>query len=127
MSFPSVRVRSDVHRITVEPASQDGFTVELSEAAAEYVVRFDGWHQRFESAEDAMKYFAFGLSGDSRLAVTLRGKTEVAWTLESRSDEGWVADSRTCLLLVPFWRPKRVLHRQNHHIDLTSSRPIEQG
>ncbi len=110
---PSLSTRVEGDTITVEPLDEDGFPVWLRKEDGSYVVGFDGWHEHFDSEEDALNCFAFGFSERCRLKVIYRGSFAHRWTLESKTDEGWREDSTTGLLLFPFWRRRRVVYRTN--------------
>ncbi len=97
--------------IVVHALSPNGFDVSISE---DLTVRFDGWHEHFDSPEEALECFVFGLSDHCRLKITLRGNSPCKWTLESLEEGKWIEDSTTGLLIVPFWRAERIEYRQNN-------------
>ena len=74
---------------------------------------FDGWHEHFDTEEEALNCFEFGLSGNCRLKVVYRGSFAHRWTLESKTDSGWREDSTTGLLVFPFWRRRRAVYLTN--------------
>jgi hypothetical protein len=113
LCHPELVYRVSVSTITVEPPTPNGFAMSLTEAAGEWVVRFDGWHEHFGSEDEAVSCFLFGLSDRCRLRIQYRGSLPSSWTLEERTGEGWQADSTTGLLLFKFWRRPRVEYRQN--------------
>lgn len=76
-------------------------------------VGYDGWHEQFDTPEQALECFAFGLSDRCRLKVTYRGNFACNWTVEALEDGRWIEDSTTGLLLVSFWRTPRVEYGQN--------------
>lgn len=119
--YSEVAFRETSDSIEVLPRDESGFTVGLYVAEREAVVHFDGWHEHFSSAEDALECFAFGLSSACRLRVECRGMTAVKWTVESLDEGAWVEDGTTGLLLTPFWRSRSVLYKQNHLIDCEES------
>ena len=65
--YPHVKYESDASSIRVLPASDDGFTVELEVTDRRYTVYFNGWHENFNDAAEALNCFAFGLSDQCRL------------------------------------------------------------
>jgi hypothetical protein len=93
--------------MTVDPIEEiknptpDGFVVGFEWLAAQFIVRFDGWHDHFESAERAPDCLAFGFSGRARIAVTYRGRIPVKWVLEYVENDEWRADSEVGRLFVP--------------------------
>jgi hypothetical protein len=110
---PELVYRVSGGTITVEPSRADGFPVSLTEGAGEWVVAFDGWHERFASEDEALDCFAFGLSDRCRLKVHYRGRSPYRWTVEARAGDGWREDSTTGRLFFPFWRRPRVAYRRN--------------
>ena len=95
------------------PTSNNGFTVGLAVNQNSYTVSFDGWHEDFESREEALDCFAFGLSSECRLKEYRRGNFAYKWTVESKENGGWVEEGTTGLLLFPFWMRKEVRYLQN--------------
>lgn len=112
--YPELSYTATEKSVEVAPSSPTGFCVGLSIDAHEYTVYFDGWHEHFESTEEALNCFAMGvISGTFRIAITDRGATPVRFALEVREGEQWVCRSVTGLLLQPFWRPKRTRYLMN--------------
>jgi len=111
--YPELIYRVDDGVVTVEPPTDYGFPVSLTERPGEWVVSFGGWHERFTSEDEALNCFAFGLSDQCRLRVHYRGAFPYRWTVEVRTGDGWQADSTTGMLLFPFWRRSRIEYRQN--------------
>ena len=74
----------------------------------------------FRSGEEdsivaALDCFEFGLSDSCRLKITLRGDEPVAWHVEKREYGMWVPGRHPLKRLdLAFWRPTRVVYRQNH-------------
>jgi hypothetical protein len=117
---PSLLTRVEGDTFTVEPLDVDGFPVWLREEVGSYVVGFDdGWHEHFDSEEDALDCFAFGLSGDCSVKVVYRGSFAHRWTVEFKTDGGWREDSTTGLLVFPFWRRPRAVYRTNGRMIVT--------
>lgn len=110
---PDARYVETPASIEVQPADESGFPVGLHVGREGFTVHFAGWHEDFDSEEAALDCFAFGLSDACRLRVVYRGRTPTKWIVESQVDGVWVRDSETGLILVPFWRPRRVVHLQN--------------
>jgi hypothetical protein len=118
--YPEVRYVATDHSIFVKPVDDSGFTVGLEEHRRGWTVSFEGWHEEFASQEEALNCFAFGLSESCRLQVTYRGRTAVKWAVEADEEGEWVQDSEVGLLLVPFWRQRRVAYLQNHVLPPTN-------
>ena len=113
--YPDVRAESDESSITVLPASTTGFSVTLTENQGNgYTVSFEGWHEDFENADEAMNAFAFGLSDEARLREYRRGGFSYKWTLESWEDGEWIEQSTTALFFFPFWMKLEVRYLQNN-------------
>ena len=109
-----VRYECDDSSITVFPTDETGFTVTLTENSPDhFTVFFEGWHEDFTDAEEAMNAFAFGLSDECRLKESRRGSFAYKWTVESLEDGKWQADTTTGLLLFPFWRKPEIRYLQN--------------
>ena len=63
--YSHAKYESDRNSISMFPTSDDGFTVSLTVNPDSYTVSFDSWHEYFQSEEDALNCFAFGLFCDS--------------------------------------------------------------
>ena len=112
-AHPAVRYSERADGIDVHPRDASGFTVGLLITSSGFTVNFDGWHEEFDSEQEALDCFAFGLSPNCRLAVVLRGDTVTKWVVEGLENGVWTADSETGLLFQPFWRSARIEYRQN--------------
>jgi hypothetical protein len=119
-AYPDVPCSFTDRSAEAGPVGPEGFVVGLQVAAPEYVVSYDSWHEHFTDIEEALNCFAFGLIGECRLAITYAGSTPTKWTLQIQHDGQWVNESTTGLLLVPFWRKRRVVFRQNACIQRTT-------
>jgi hypothetical protein len=118
--YPEAEVTRSEGSISIRPLGDAGFTVELLVGTDGYTVLFDGgWHEEFDTEEEALNCVGFGLSSTCRLAVTYRGSTPSRWAVQSRQEGDWKTDSVTGLLIFPFWRRPRVVYKQN---DLVPSR-----
>ena len=120
-AYPTARFTESPTSIEVLPEDSSGFSVGLEEKDGRVLVWFGGWHEHFDTESEALDCFAFGLSDSCRLTVEYRGSTPTRWTVESVHDGKWVPDSSVGLLLVPFWRSKRVSHLQNRLIPRSGS------
>lgn len=110
---PRVRLETTDTAVTVSMRDGSGFPVRFEGVDGEYRVFFDGWHEHFEDEDEALACLAFGLSSRCRLVTTYRGDRPVKWTVESREGDSWRVESTTGLLLVPFWRRRRIESRSN--------------
>lgn len=111
--YPSLRYECGDNSITVFPPSSVGFEISVFMLEGEIKVHFEGWYERFDDAESALNYFAFGLSEECRLRVTYRGNQAYKWTVESKQEGQWVADGTVGLMFFPFWRKKSARYFQN--------------
>ena len=111
--YPHVKYKAEDNYIVVFPVSDNGFEVWLSVLDGEYKVNFEGWYERFESKEEALNCFAFGLSSAGRVKEYRRGGVAYKWTLESKENGAWVADGTVALFFFPFWRKKETRYLQN--------------
>jgi hypothetical protein len=114
--YPHLKYESDASSIRVLPMSDDGFTVELEGTHGRYTVSFNGWHENFNDAAEALDCFAFGLSDQCRLKEYRAGNFAYRWAVESKQDGQWVVDSETALFIFPFWRRSEVVYLQNRLI-----------
>ena len=114
--YPAAKYESTVSSITVLPSSEAGFKVGFDAAPGRYTVFFNGWHEDFKDASEALDCFAFGLSDQCRLKEHRRGRFAYRWTVESTQNGQWVADSETGLFVFPFWkRPNVCLSSKQSH------------
>jgi hypothetical protein len=114
--YPNAKYESTDSSITVLPSSNVGFAVGFEGIAGRYTVSFNGWHEDFTDASEALDCFAFGLSDECRLKEYRRGNFSHRWVVESKQNGQWVADSETGLFLFPFWRRADVVYLQNNLI-----------
>ncbi len=114
---PSIALSAERGGVSVKPTSAAGFEVSLLEETHETFVFFEGWHEHFESPEEAVNCFLFGLSSRCRIRVQRRGGYAHHWTLESNESGAWVPYSETGLFFFPLWRRPEVTYLQNSHID----------
>ena len=111
--YPEVEYTIKDNMLTVKPVNENGFKVAISIDTDDYTVSYEGWHESFEDAKEALKCFAFGLSDQCRLKVTYRSNSPYKWTIESLSKDQWQEDSTTGLLFTPFWRRKQIRYFSN--------------
>jgi hypothetical protein len=113
---PELRFEQDTDFIKILPRDSQGFAVGLRELGGTITVYFEGWHEDFETVEEALDCFTMGLSDCARLRVLSRGGVDYNWRLEAWEDAAWVPYSTTGLLFFPFWRRKVARHLQNQVI-----------
>jgi hypothetical protein len=102
--YPDVLYRKSDNRLEVPAQSPTGFCVWILDRPDKYTVGFEGWHEEFEDADEALDCFTFGLSNACLLRIFRRGETDYKWLVLQRENGEWVSDSETGLLLFPFWR-----------------------
>lgn len=112
-NYPQAKYESNDHSVKVFPRNENGFTVSLFLNEGDYTVSFNGWHENFQTAEEALNCFAFGLSSDCRLKEYVRGGFAYKWHLEHKVDSIWVKESETGLFFFPFWRKLEIRYLQN--------------
>jgi hypothetical protein len=112
-NYPSVRYTESPSSIEVQPQDESGFAVSLHLDNGGFAVHFEGWHERFDSKDEALNCFAFGLSPSCRLTIIYRGSTPTKWIVESLENGSWVEDSEVGLIFFPFWRARRRVHKKN--------------
>lgn len=100
--------------IEAVPSTVDGFSVSLANEGIYFTVTYDnGWHERIQSAKDALNCFGFGLSEMCRLKIFLAGSAPSKWTVEYGEGDKWIEDSTTGLFFFPYWRERHTIYRQN--------------
>lgn len=114
---PRLRWEEKRDSITVPAISPDGFAVSFHEHQDGFVVSYAKWHEEFESEEEALACFWFGLSDECRLHVISRGSFDYRWTVQTLADGTWRNASETGLFFFPFWRRARERFLQNHLIE----------
>ena len=112
--YPHIKYEETSHSISILPNDESGFIIHLEENDSGFTVAFEGWHESFQEAEEALNCLAFGLSNMCRLKITSRGNSPQKWEVESKENNSWVTDSETGLLLFPFWRKQVVVYKQNN-------------
>jgi hypothetical protein len=113
VKYPKARYIEEPTSIEVQPEDESGFPVSLHVNDDSFTVHFAGWHEHFDSQDEALNCFVFGLSEACRLQVVYRGSTPTKWILEHQSEGSWIKDSETGLIFFPFWRARRIVHLQN--------------
>ncbi|HLB23218.1 MAG TPA: hypothetical protein VJP07_03925 [Dehalococcoidia bacterium] len=108
-----VQVEATKKSLRAVPTTSDGFEIMLAvEAGGGFAVSFAGWHEHFDTADEALHCCLFGLSPACRLRV-VRRLFDHKWTVQAQRDGQWMDDSTTGLLLVPFFLPPKVRYLQN--------------
>ncbi len=111
--YPELKYNVSGSTITIDAPSPDGFSVSLIEGTSEWIVHFDGWHEHFDSKDAALNCFAFGLSDECRLEITLRGKfSYVGRTVEDRQRMGIRQHNRANFLSILAKKTGRVSAKQ---------------
>ncbi|MGR3563179.1 MAG: hypothetical protein ACU0FH_17935 [Heliomarina sp.] len=104
-------IEFDDDHIIVCCKNAESFDLSFHVFGSEFQVSFDGWHEHFQTEEEALNCFAFGLSQECRLNVIKRGAKECSWTAQAWQYDTWVDDTKTGLILIPFWRPKQIEYK----------------
>lgn len=95
--------------LRVPPETPDGFEVWMGPGDA-WQVAYEGWHEDFQDAEQALACFLTGLTDAVRLRVVRRGGKACRWTVETREGEPIGAVG---LLAFAFWRRREVAELRN--------------
>ncbi len=117
--YPDAKFKVKDNSIIFLPSTEDGFEVRLVAQPNRYFVSFDGWHEKFEDENEAMKCFGFGLSENCRLKVIQRGRMRYRWLLQFKIENEWRSETETGLIFFPFWLRKKERYLQNHLIKET--------
>jgi hypothetical protein len=105
--YPHVSYTSADGVLEIPAQSPTGFRVWIREHGGHSTVGFEGWHEEFTDADEALECFAFGLSTACRLRVFRCLGTDYKWQVLVQVDGEWVADSETGLLFPTFFLPKK--------------------
>lgn len=81
-NYPDLKYKISGDTVTIDAPSPEGFSVALVEGTTEWIVHFDGWHERFDTEDEALNCFTFGLCEGCRLEITLRGAFPYQWTVQ---------------------------------------------
>ncbi|MCP3872874.1 MAG: hypothetical protein GY699_06930 [Desulfobacteraceae bacterium] len=111
--YPQLKYQVEGNKISVEPSLATGFSVWLIENDPGFTVGFDGWHEEFDSQDEALNCFGFGLSDECRLKIVMSDNMPCSWTVQSKNGDEWQDDSTTGLFLIPFWKKKKVKYLSN--------------
>lgn len=86
--YPQVQYQVKGSAIEVLPATADGFVVGFEDQAPDFTVYFGapGWHNHFAGTglQDALFWFALGLSNQARLKIISRGGKDCAWIVQRK-------------------------------------------
>lgn len=115
--YPSIYYSISNDSLVVKPIAQNGFEVSLIEDVKESIVFYDGWHEHFETTEEAVKCFMFGLSNQCRIRVAKSGEFKHKWTLEAFEEGNWNSYNTIALIFYPFWRKESISFLQNNFIN----------
>ncbi len=119
--YPELKYQTSENYLTIEPKEESNFEVSFAiDGPTSFTVSFEGWHETFESKEEAINCFAMGLGDKSRLAVSTKGTFPYKWQLETFSEGQWVEDSEVGLFIFPFWRKTTKLLKQNKYLNKTA-------
>ena len=104
--------------VRIEPPSSSGFAVGLHSDDQEWTVVLGnaGFHEAFNSAEEALSFIAWCYSGTARVREVWRGSSPEKSVLEAREDGVWRWVSETQFIFVPFWRKRREVVLENPNL-----------
>ena len=112
-----VRYEAGAYFVRTLAISPEGFPVKIEWIwDTHFAVLLDGWHQDFDSYEQAVRCFTLAVAGHYRLKTASKGSFHFRWTLEYWDDSAWVEDSTITDLFYPFWKPTTTnyLHNDLH-------------
>ncbi|MBI3476413.1 MAG: hypothetical protein HY010_11825 [Acidobacteria bacterium] len=102
------------HFIRIPPTSSAGFSIVIEWIwDTHFTVFLDGWHQDFDTYQEAVRCFALAVSGHYRLKTRSKGGFRFRWTVEYWDGSDWVEDSTTTDLFYPFWKPTSTNYLRN--------------
>ena len=123
-----IQYEADPHFVRILPATPVGFPVRIEWIwGSHFTVLLDGWHEDFESYEEAVRCFTLAATGQYRLKTASKGSFHFRWTLEYWDGLRWIEDSTVTDLFYPFWKPTttKYLHNELHCEDTADAlRPI---
>jgi hypothetical protein len=115
--YPDLRYQNSDSSITIEPKEASNFEVSFAvNGPNNFTVSFEGWHETFDSKEEAQNCFAMGLANQCRLSVFSKGTFPYKWQLETLDEGTWQSDSEVGLFLFPFWRNTIHTVKQNDYL-----------
>ncbi len=123
--YPDIHYEIKGYGIQIPALTPDNFSVSLGRSSVGYTVSFEGWHEEFTSASEAVKCLLFGLSEKCRLKVLRRGWLDHKWVVQERRDGEWRDFSTVGLLLFPFWLRAHERYLQNDFIQESKPDALE--
>jgi hypothetical protein len=105
--------------VRIEPPDPSGFSVTFvageDASGATVFLGEGGYHEHFDTGEEALEFVAWCYSGEARIRESWRGNLPAKVKLEAQRDGVWTECGTWGLLFTPFWRRKteRVLHNPN--------------
>ena len=110
-----VQYEAGQHFIRILPTSPAGFSLAMEWIwDTHFTVFLDGWHQDFDSYEEALSCFTRAAAGHYRLKARSKGSSPFRWTVEYWDGSCWVEHSTTTNLIYPFWKPTTTRYLRNH-------------
>ena len=102
-------------RVRIEPPSAKGFAIELLSDGTLCTVFLGsaGFHESFDTTEEALNFIAWCYSGEARVREVWRGNRPQKAILEAHENGDWRPVSETGFLFVPFWRERREFVLEN--------------
>lgn len=102
------------HFIRIFPTARLGFSVMIEWIwDTHFTVFLDGWHQDFDSYEEAVSCFVRAVAGGYRLKARRKGGSPFRWTVEYWDGSRWVEHSTMTNLFYPFWKPTTTNYLRN--------------
>jgi hypothetical protein len=115
--YPTIRYERSPESVEVHATTPDGFDVSITAADSSTIVHYDGWHEHFDTPDEALNCFMSGLTEGVRLRVFSRGTYDYKWIAELRHGGQWEPAGTVGLIIFPFWRKQGVRLLQNRHLE----------
>jgi len=112
--YPEVQFVEAETTLTIPAADNDGFAILVMQLGSVITVVYgEGWNEQFTDPAEAVQCIIFGLSPACRLVTAYRGSSPYRWTVEYLEDGEWLEFTAEKYFSLAFWRPKKVVYRQN--------------
>jgi hypothetical protein len=104
--------------VLFDPASEDGFPVELYAFDQDIMISTFLWHEHFGNLDNAIELFIKMLSPKCRMRYEFRGQVLSKEVLEIDQDGEWYEMTPASIFPNPFWIKKEIIYKQNNIIKI---------
>ena len=115
-NYPDIIYEYGPNYLKVPPITPSGFEVSLYKDRGNFIVFFMSWFEIFTDEEEALNYFAFGLSNSVRIKMFLKDNFAYKWSLEYFDEGDWHHHDTLTLPDYPLGNTSRVKYLSNHLI-----------